>query len=152
NRDDLSHNIRDKQISILSDFELKGSQQIDGSQEKHNYMPFPKEDNDLKLKSTVPKEVSASSGSGLRDSGFSESSNRPDSPYDNLKPIDIVNENICQIPKNVDSNESVSTQKQFISQVNDIDSLLTGLNRQTFGELERHFQPDRHAVHQHTKG
>ncbi|XP_054164809.1 putative uncharacterized protein DDB_G0282133 [Oppia nitens] len=46
---------------------------------------FPKEDNDIVLQDLNLKEGS------LRDSGFSESSNRPDSPYDNIvKPNDAI--------------------------------------------------------------
>ena len=56
---------------------------------------------------------------------------------------------MSQPDNNDNSNESVCKQKQSIGQVNDIDSLLTGLDQQTFGELERQFQNDnRHAVRQ----
>ena len=70
---------RDTHFSILSDFERNernGSQRIDGSQDRHNYLPFPKEDNDLQLKRR-DVEANASNASKevcLRDSGFSDAS------------------------------------------------------------------------------
>lgn len=179
---DTSGAFRDNHMSILSDFERnerKGSERMDDSQDRNNCSPFPKQDNDLRLECkqvaanaidatealSASVEVNASKRSNTshtsnashkfcsRDSGFAEVCNRPDSPYDNLKPIDDCNKTVREIHKNIDSNESVSPQKQFISEVNDIDSLLTGLEQQSFGELERKFQNDAtNAAHNGTHG
>ena len=114
--------IRDNEKEFLSDFE---GESVDCLQERLvSIHPFPKEDNNMTFKSINSKDVS------LRDSGFSELSTRPDSPYENVKPINSSIENI----------EKDLTEKQLISKVNDIDSLLNGNDGQTFDELERKFQ------------
>ena len=128
---DKSMGFRDNQTNILSDFKRESI----CSQRVESLPSFPKEDNNMKFKIFESKDVC------LRDSGFSESSTRPDSPYDNLKPIAVSDENVGKNGKNTKSNERVSTEKQFVCEVNDIDSLLTeGLNQNNFGELERKFQ------------
>jgi hypothetical protein len=119
----------DNETDDLSDFDDKSLQSF---QEKQAFIaPFPKEDDEISFKQLNSKDTS------LRDSGFSEASTRPDSPYDNVKTG----------ANSVNIDEIIPAPQQFISKVNDIDSLLSGYKEETFEEFERKFQTEsKHPV------
>jgi hypothetical protein len=133
----------DNETDDLSDFDDKS---LHSFQEKQAFIaPFPKEDDEISFKQLNSKDTS------LRDSGFSEASTRPDSPYDNIKTaadsLNIVSyENIYET-NNCCSKEIIPAPQQFVSKVNDIDSLLSGYKEETFEEFERKFQTEnKHPV------
>lgn len=133
----------DNETDDLSDFDDKS---LHSFQEKQAFIaPFPKEDDEIPFKQLNSKDTS------LRDSGFSEASTRPDSPYDNIKtptnsPNIVSYENIYETD-NCCAKEIIPAPQQFISKVNDIDSLLSGYKEETFEEFERKFQTEsKHPV------